>query len=118
MKTQSTIQPAFDFALSMPTAAPRYRKNSDTSREAAEIIKPSKATLQAIVLKYLLNHFSATPDQIALDSNIDKGNIRPRFSELSKENLIVKSGRALSALGNGQNKYSLTAKGRQVVETL
>jgi hypothetical protein len=76
-------------ALSYPNA-PAFR-NRDTSRDAAEAIAPTAKIISDKVLR-LLASGDFTADEAAKRINIDKLAVRPRFSELSRKELIKDSG--------------------------
>jgi len=71
--------------------SPGFRK-TDTSRAAAEHVKPSAPHLQQIVLSFLRSRGPATTREIAAGVNVDYASIQPRTSELSKLNKIADSG--------------------------
>jgi predicted ArsR family transcriptional regulator len=80
----------FDRGANYPQS-PGYRQ-TDTSKAAAESMKPSKAILRAAVLNLLYPALCVTADEAADILGIDKLSIRPRFSELREEGLIVDTG--------------------------
>lgn len=89
-------QPAFDFDR-YPTS-PGW-KVRDTSKQAAEEVKPSAETLRNQVF-HLLKMREMSADQAAQLLEEDKLSIRPRFSELAKMNKIKDSGkRTLNSSG-------------------
>lgn len=68
-------------------------KERQTSKDAAEEIKPSAATYREKCLR-IVEQASAglTPDEAAEILNVSVLTIRPRFSELSAQNKIKDSG--------------------------
>lgn len=69
-------------------------KTGGTSRESAEAMKPTAATLRGECLNYVKRWASvgSTADECAEYLNQTVLSIRPRFSELRALNLIVDSG--------------------------
>ena len=70
--------------------APGYRK-TDTSLQAAESMKPSKARLQELVLEEL-QRAPATSFEIADRLRLPYASIQPRTSELRLNEKIIDSG--------------------------
>lgn len=66
-------------------------KRSGTSQQAAQDIAPRAMTLRDRVYQ-ILKHQDCTADECAAILGEDKGNIRPRCSELAKKGLIWDSG--------------------------
>lgn len=67
-------------------------KRTDTSREAAEAVKPSVPYLQGKVLEYLRANGPSTTREIARGLSIEYASIQPRTSELRKLNKLSDSG--------------------------
>jgi len=67
-------------------------KGGDTSREAAEKIAPKVARLQTRVIAALNRHGPMTTDETAAKIGESVLAVRPRFSELSREGVIEKTG--------------------------
>lgn len=67
-------------------------KRRETSKQAAEDIKPSAETLRQKVFA-LLQSLDLTADECADLLEIDKLSIRPRLSELAKLNKIFDTGK-------------------------
>ena len=67
-------------------------KGQDTSRAAAEAVKPTAGKLREIVLRALKRRGPSTPEEVAVWSGIDLMSVRPRFSELSASGLIETTG--------------------------
>lgn len=77
---------------------PGYKRR-DTSKQAAEDIKPSAETLRQKVYSVLRTR-ELSADECATLLEIDKLSIRPRFSELAKMNRIEDTGkRTLNSSG-------------------
>lgn len=79
------------------TPPPRYPdapgfKNRDTSKEAADSMKPSAPRLRQMVLDKLRARGPSTPDEIADALDLSILSIRPRFTELHKTGQIVDTG--------------------------
>lgn len=67
---------------------------TDTSRQAAEDIRPKAATLRKQVLEMIRESvFGRSADSISRELGITILSIRPRCSELNAKGLIVDSGR-------------------------
>lgn len=81
----------FTYADTYPHS-PGYRAASETSKEAAQSIKPRMGRLQRLVLNALLQRGPMTPDECAAALGIDLLSIRPRFVELSRRSLIAPTG--------------------------
>lgn len=87
----------FDYAERYPEA-PGY-KDPDTSKEAAESMKPSAGILRAKCLEALRSG-PATADEIAERLGLSVLSARPRFSELLREGKIEDTGeRRVNASG-------------------
>lgn len=71
--------------------SPGY-KDADTSRAAAETVKPRAATLRNLCLQQLRQQ-DLTADEVAAHLSESVLSIRPRIAELKKRNLIVDSGK-------------------------
>lgn len=67
-------------------------KEQDTSQEAAEAIASRAPRLRALVLRTLVVNGPMTADEAAAHLKIDKLSIRPRFTELLRDGLIVDAG--------------------------
>lgn len=88
------MQNAFDFYPETPGW-----KRRDTSKQAAEEVKPSAETLRNLVYQVLKTK-ELSADEVAAELEIDKLSIRPRLSELSKMDKIEDSGkRTLNSSG-------------------
>jgi len=74
------MQTSFDF--DKYPQSPGYKRR-DTSKQAAEDIKPSAETLRNKVYQ-LLKRMELSADQAAYILEEDKLSIRPRFSELAR----------------------------------
>lgn len=72
-------------------AQPGY-KAPGPSREAAEAIRPTAATLRELCLRMLRRYGDLTADEAAAFCNQSVLGIRPRFSELKEMGLIEKTG--------------------------
>jgi hypothetical protein len=70
------------FADQPPTVGPFHARGSDTSREAAERIRPSLAMRQAAVLGCLRDWGPQTAEEIADRLGWDRWVTQPRLSEL------------------------------------
>lgn len=79
----------FDYAETYP-ASPGF-KRTDTSRQAAEDMKPNAATLRAKVLRVLALG-PRTADECAADLRHPILSIRPRLSELRELGKVVDTG--------------------------
>ena len=67
-------------------------KDKDTGREAAEAIAPRAPGLRALVLRSLVIHGPMTADETAEKLGLSPFAIRPRFTELLRDQLIVDAG--------------------------
>jgi len=67
---------------------------SETSRDAADAIKPKASTQRRAVLQYLLSHASgATDDEMQEALRLPGNSQRPRRKELQQAGLVRDSGR-------------------------
>lgn len=73
-------------------------KAEGTSREAAEGIAPKAATLCEQTLACLKRR-PMTPEEVAAELGEPVHSIRPRFSQLSAQSLIVKTDERRKAMG-------------------
>lgn len=73
-------------------------KAEGTSRDAAEAIAPRAGNLCDRVLA-CLQRKAMTPEEVAKQLKEPVHSIRPRFSQLSAQNLIVKAGERRRAMG-------------------
>lgn len=86
-------------------------KRRETSRAAAEAMKPSKARLQQLCLDMLRVAGPLTADECAANLARDKLSIRPRFSELSATGKIEDSGtRRRNASGKSAVVWQIVAQ--------
>lgn len=67
-------------------------KHTDTSRDAAEAIKPSTGYLREKVLSFLSQYGPSTSREISIGLGIDYASIQPRTSELRRLQKIKDSG--------------------------
>lgn len=79
----------FDYADRYPSS-PGYKEN-DTSRAAAESMKPTTAYLQSKCLKSLAKG-PMSADECAVDIGESILSVRPRFSELLKKGKVIDTG--------------------------
>lgn len=79
-----------------PLFDPPHQKHSDTSREAAEEIRPSASSLRERVFKYIdgAGLDGATDQQIQKALGMDPSTERPRRIELVRERRVFDSGRS------------------------
>lgn len=86
-------QSAFDFA---PEPSPPYAVESETSREAAELLKPSAEQLRARVYQFIVGRggYGATDQEIQHALELDGSTERPRRWELVNAGLVRDSGTA------------------------
>jgi predicted HTH transcriptional regulator len=80
----------FEHAAQYPNAA-GYR-DTDTSKAAASSINPDINLLRGKVLECLRHFKHLTADECAGFLDIDKLSIRPRFTELKEQGLVVDTG--------------------------
>ena len=80
----------FDFAGKYPFA-PALGK-TDTSREAAEVIRPFHTPLQIMVIRHLTAFGPSTWKDVSEATGEDSRNIQPRFTELKEMGVIVGTG--------------------------
>lgn len=66
--------------------------STDTSRDAAEIIRPFHTPLQIMVIRHLKAYGPATWKDVSEASGEDSRNIQPRFTELKELGVIVGTG--------------------------
>lgn len=86
--------------------APAYQR-SDTSRAAAEAIKPDAARLRGECLKALQER-DGTADEVAARIGRSVLSIRPRITELNKQGRIVDTGtRRANASGRSAAVWSV-----------
>jgi predicted ArsR family transcriptional regulator len=84
-------------------------KDKDTGLEAAEAIAPRAAGLRALVLRCLINHGPMTADETAERLNLSPLAIRPRFTELLRDDAITDSGiRRKNATGRSAKVWRIT----------
>lgn len=119
MKTQSPNQPAFDFSVQMPSVDPAARQHSDTSKAAAEKVKRSIGKTHNKLIALLNAQPNTSADEASQILGLNFMNCRPRMNELADLGFIHKTGdEGKTVFGNAQEQYSLTAKGKQLAETL
>jgi len=80
----------FAFAARYPNA-PALGK-TETSREAAEIIRSFHTPLQIMVIRHIQAYGPATWKEVSEASGEDSRNIQPRFTELKELGVIVGTG--------------------------
>jgi predicted ArsR family transcriptional regulator len=80
----------FDFGDRYPHQ-PGYRR-TETSKAAAETVKPTVTVMQRRIIGSLREAGPATADEMAARLGRDILYIRPRFSELKRRGLIVQTG--------------------------
>lgn len=81
-------------------------KRSGTSKEAAQIIAPKEKTLREQVLDMIKATGPMTPDECAGKMGKTVLSIRPRFSELALNGLIIETGeRRSNSSGLKANVY-------------
>lgn len=66
-------------------------KSAGTSKEAAKIAMSASKTIRERVLEEL-RHQPLTPDEAAVRLSLSVLAVRPRFSELAKKGLIIRTG--------------------------
>jgi hypothetical protein len=71
-----------------------FQKHSDTSRDAAESMRPTAATLREAVFNYLFGRGSdgATDEEIQIDLDMAGNTERPRRRELQEAGKVRDSG--------------------------
>ena len=69
---------------------PGYKRDG-TSKAAAKAVSPKAPTIRDQVLS-LLKRQACTPDEAAAILGVSILTVRPRFSELSRNHLIVRTG--------------------------
>ena len=79
----------------LKTGNPPFQPHSETSREAAEAIKPKRGTLQRRVFAFIESRgvSGATDEEIQLGLELNGSTVRPRRGELAQRRLIVQSGK-------------------------
>lgn len=77
----------------MAAAVPPYRRNSDTSKAAAESMRESVAELEYQVLEALRLYGPMTSDEVAHAIGRSILSVRPRITELKARGLIADTGR-------------------------
>jgi len=70
---------------------PGHRGPAETSRAAADAIKPKALNIQQMVVYMLDNHGPQTADEIASRLHLSILAVRPRCSELRKRGIIYDS---------------------------
>jgi predicted ArsR family transcriptional regulator len=80
----------FEHAERYPQA-PGYRQ-TDTSKAAADSMKPTSALLQGCVVAALTRHGPMTADECAIALNLDKLSVRPRLTELKEAGRVEDTG--------------------------
>jgi predicted ArsR family transcriptional regulator len=75
------MQTLFERMMAPYPSAPGF-KDRDTSREAAEAIRPDAARLRAMCLRKLKDVGTATADEVAALLDLSVLSVRPRFTEL------------------------------------
>lgn len=83
-------------------AVPGARRE-ETSRQAADVIAPKVNALRKRVVDCLKAQGAMTPDEAAAALSLDILTVRPRFSELARMGMIVKTGERRRARG-GQSR--------------
>lgn len=84
--------------------APGY-KESGTSKEAARNVESQAEIDRAASLAYLRANPGKTPDEVAAGLGRSILSIRPRFTELYQEGLIVRDGRGVNVSGHAAYRY-------------
>ena len=79
-------------------AAP-FVAGSQTSFEASEAIKPSRAKMRERVFAYIREHPGCTDEEIANRLGMNPSTARPRRLELARAGRIEASGKALTSTG-------------------
>ena len=69
-----------------------YQAHSETSREAAEAIKPTASNLRERVYRAIVEHGPMTDEQIALLLGMNPSTERPRRIELVSAGRVVETG--------------------------
>lgn len=78
---------------------PQYKELGGTSQEAAEDVKEYAATVRRTVLKIAMTTPAGiTPDMLVSLTPYELGTLRPRFTELKQEGLLVKTSRTMLGL--------------------
>lgn len=82
------------------TEKPPTKRQSATSRAAADAIAPSAETLRQRVYEFIQASHGATDEQISIGLGMNPSTARPRRVELVQRGLVVDSGeRLLTASG-------------------
>lgn len=93
--------PIFDYQ-----AMPAHR-NDDCSEAAAKKIKPSVREMETSIAMVLARR-DMTCEEVAAETGIDLGTVRPRLSEMKKRNVVEMTGaKGLSKQGGKSNKWRL-----------
>lgn len=97
------------------TVGAPYRRDSETSREAALEITPKVNALELDVLRVLADWSPLSIDSIGVRAKMKTGTVRPRVSILKKKGLVEKvaKARGISVEGKPQSVVRITAKGRE-----
>jgi hypothetical protein len=98
--------------LSRYSVGAPFAPQSDTSREAAEAIRPHVAGLRAMVLRALGLGHGRTAQQLELETGLPGNTVRPRLLELIERGLAVKTEETRPTLsGRKANVYRVTDAG-------
>lgn len=74
-------------------AAPGFKERSGTSEEAAKSMEQSAPLIKGKVLASLLDVGPGTTDEVAERLGLSVLSVRPRFTELLRDNMVEKSSR-------------------------
>lgn len=105
-----------DWCFHRDMGAP-FQRHSDTSAEAAKIIKPKKTRLQQRVLDFIINQgaYGATDWEISCSTGIPYNTVNPRRLELEKKGLVVKTSKRRRARGTATaGVYIASGVARQI----
>lgn len=81
----------FGYEQTRPIGEPGYKETS-TSKDAAESMKPTAELLRTRVLESLRKRGPGTPDEVAKRLDLSVLAVRPRFTELSAAGKIEYTG--------------------------
>ncbi len=96
--------------------SPGYQ-NTDTSERAAEEIGSFAKTVRASVLNHFNTHDNLTADEVAQLLDLSVLTVRPRVTELKKQNLIFDTGmRRRNTSGKLACALKVTIEGKDACE--